>query len=612
MTHNGPSTPGPGLRGDVMRLRTVFTLVPWRMRGRIILLLLASLLTSLLDMVAVATMLPLTQMLTAEGRIPPVVQQFVVPVLGTDDRQSVLIALALLVGLGFLVKNLSMIIIRWWSLGETNRAAAAVQSELLRRYQRTSYTSHRSRSKATVLQTISNAVRTAFTNVLLGYITVVVDGLTIVMLMVLLVVMSPLASLAAAVLFIGASLLMIRVLKPAAVRYALRALGLDTDAWGYLNPAIEGFREARIFRRERLFADAYEGNRSEHAKIVRNQALLAELPKYLLEIVMILGILVVAMLLFATQPEATAFGLLAVFAAAALRVVPALNRVVATINGVRAGGASLELVAAQIVELQRDRQEVEQDVARIEIPATDIVVRDLGFKYPDGEEDVLSGVDTVIPWGRTVALVGSSGAGKTTFADILAGLLQPTTGEVTVGGVDISEYPRSWAADVAMVSQRVYLWDATVRDLITFGLPKDNVDEDLLEDVVRRARLTEMVDNLPQGLDSVVGDSGGRLSGGQAQRIGIARALYSRPKYLILDEATSSLDNETEHEVTATIEALRGEITVVVIAHRLSTVKNADEILYFAKGRLRDRGTMAELRSRDVEFARLVDLGSVD
>lgn len=598
------------LRDDLPRLRKVFTLVPWRMRTRIILLLVVALVAALLDIVAVVAILPLTQMLTSPGQIPPIAQEFVVPLINTSDRQAVLLTLALFIGLGFLVKNLALIGIRWWSIGETTRASAAVQSEMLRRYLSASYASHRTRSKSVILQTITGAVNSTFTAVLLGYIALIVDGLTIVLLFVTLIFMSPVGSLIAIAVYGGAALLMARVLKPWALRYAVRALDLGTESWRYLNPAIEGFRESRIFQRESLFVDSFAANRRQLAHVSRIQLMLGEMPKYLMEIVMIFGIIAVAVFLFATSPESTAFGILAVFAAAAMRIAPALNRMVATVNGIRGGSAPLKLVNEQIDELAAERSSA-PDATVIEIPDADIVADQVGFTYPGAREPVLKDISTVISRGATVALVGSSGAGKTTFADLIVGLLQPTTGSISVGGVNISTASRLWMSRIAMVSQKVYLWDATVRDLITFGEPRASVDDALLADVVRRAQLEDMVASLPRGLDTMVGDSGSRVSGGQAQRIGIARALYHQPSILVLDEATSALDNETEHQITSTIEALHGKLTVIVIAHRLSTVKNADEILFFSRGRLKASGTMRELTKRDREFARLVELGSL-
>lgn len=609
----GKSLPAE-IREDVRQMRVVLSIVPWRMRWQIVTLLVATVIVSLMDMFAVAMMLPLTQMLTSGGTVPPLVQRYVAPVLGTENRDVLLIGIAVAVAAAFLVKNVALILIRWWSLGVTIRASTQAQAEMLALYLAADYSAQRRRSRPVMLQTITGSVPGAFGSVLLGYISVAVDALTIVMLFATLVVLAPLASVLALVLFGGVALLIARVLKPASIRFGLRSLDLSTESWSHLNPAIEGFREARIFRREPLFIDGFTANRAAFARTSRSQAILGELPKYVFEVVLILGIIGVAFVLFATSPESTAFGLLAVFAAASLRLVPALNRVVATLNGIRGGRPALEIATREIQELQADARRFTPADLRAESPRPpdeDIEVRDVGYRYPDGDQDVLTDVTVTIPRGTTVALVGSSGAGKSTFADLLSGLAVPTTGTITVGDMDIATEGRRWLQDVAVVSQRVYLWDATVRDLITFGEPIDTVDGRHLLDVVHRARLDELVADLPEGLDSRVGDSGVRLSGGQAQRLGIARALYARPRVLILDEATSSLDNQTEFEITETIEELRGEMTVLVIAHRLSTVKNADEILFFSQGRLAARGTMAHLRTENAEFARLVELGSL-
>ena len=609
------TTDRQGIRALGTQLQTVMGVVPWPMRGSLVGLLLTSVISALLDLVAVALMLPLTQMLMTPDSLPGVVERLVVPIVGTNDRQTLLLSVTLVVGLAFVTKNVSMIAIRWWSLGVVNRAQSAAQAAMLERYLRSDFEEFRGRSRSQILQVITGAVPQAFTGVLLGAILVITDTLAIAAIFLALLVMAPLASVLAILVFGGTALLVARVFKPFAYKYGMQRLMLEQDAWSHLNPAIEGFRETRLFRRESLFLEQYRDNRKEYAKTSQRQSILGEAPKYLLEVAMIVGILLIAFLLFWLYDEATAFGLLAVFAAGAVRIVPALNRVVATMNNVRASMPNLSVAAEQIRGLDdgvgRVEFAVDHDLGG-PVPDESIQVHALGFRYDTGSRDVLSGVDAQIDRGTTVALVGSSGAGKTTFADLLVGLLRPTAGAITVGEMNISREPRRWMSEVAVVSQQVYLWDAPLRDLITFGALRDEVDEEHLADVVRRARLEDFVAELPEGLGQWVGDGGVRVSGGQAQRIGIARALYARPRVLVLDEATSALDNETEHQITETIAALHGELTVIVIAHRLSTVKNADEILFFSEGRLAGQGTMSELRRENPEFARLVELGRLE
>lgn len=596
---------------DYRMLRKVMTLVPWPMRTRLIVLLLFTLVVSLLDMVAVAAVLPLVQLLMADD-IPEVVRTYLVPIVGTEDKQTLLLIIAVAICAAFLVKNIALVLIRWFSLGITVKAMAAAQAELLGRYMSSSYSSHRRRSRSSVVHAVTSAVPGTFGSVLLGYVSVITDAILIVALLAVLLILAPGASLLAAALFGAVALLLARVIKPHALSLGLQSLELGKNSWRQINPAIEGFRETRIFQREDLFLEQYRINRQENSRISRMQSIFGELPKYVLETVMIVGLMVVGGVLIVTYDSGTAIGLLVVFAAAAMRIVPALNRLVATTSGIRTGEANLEFVVQQMESLAGDEKvDISAHALQAPVPTGDIIVSGLAYRYPDGESDVLHDVDVTIRRGTTVALVGASGAGKTTFADLLTGLIRPTSGTIMVGDMNVAEESRRWMSELAVVSQKVYLWDAPVRDLITFGQSADRVDQELLTEVVRRARLDELIEDLPRGIETLVGDGGARLSGGQIQRIGIARALYAEPRVLILDEATSALDNETEYEITQTIEQLHGDVTVIVVAHRLSTVKNADEILFFSGGELQDKGSMTELRERQEEFARLVQLGSL-
>nr|WP_255443777.1 ATP-binding cassette domain-containing protein [Tessaracoccus sp. MC1679] len=242
----------------------------------------------------------------------------------------------------------------------------------------------------------------------------------------------------------------------------------------------------------------------------------------------------------------------------------------------------------------------------------DIVFDDVTFTFPDASEPVLDRVSGVIPKGHTVALVGASGAGKTTFVDLLLALFTPDHGSMTVDGVSIHDHPTAWWAQLGMVAQSVFAMPKSIRENVAFGFPEDQVDDDRVRRALHLAQLDDFLASMPDGIDSLLGQQGLRLSGGQQQRIGIARALYRQPQVLILDEATSALDNETESRITQTLKDLHGKVTIVVVAHRLSTVKHADQILFFSEGRIAARGTMEELVQINEEFANLVRLGQLN
>jgi ATP-binding cassette subfamily C protein len=210
-----------------------------------------------------------------------------------------------------------------------------------------------------------------------------------------------------------------------------------------------------------------------------------------------------------------------------------------------------------------------------------------------------------IPRGKSFGIVGASGSGKSTAMDILLGLLEPSSGRVTVDGVDVAAATRAWQRNLGYVPQSAYLLDDTLRRNIAFGVADERIDETAVAEAVRMAQLESLVASLPHGLDTEIGERGVRLSGGQRQRIVIARALYRRPAVLVFDEATSELDNRTELEIGAAIGALAGERTVVIVAHRMATVQNCDAVAFLVDGRVADCGRFEELLSRNVAFRRL-------
>lgn len=229
----------------------------------------------------------------------------------------------------------------------------------------------------------------------------------------------------------------------------------------------------------------------------------------------------------------------------------------------------------------------------------------VSYTYPNAAESALVEVSLAIPHGAAVGFVGPSGAGKSTIVDVILGLLTPQEGVVTVDDIDIQHRMPSWQRKIGYIPQFIYLTDSTIRRNIAFGRHDKEIDDALVWEAVDAAQLRELVESLPEGLDTIVGERGVRLSGGQRQRIGIARALYHKPEVLVMDEATSALDNQTERFIVEALESIRGRHTMIVIAHRLSTVENCDTLYMLDKGRLVAQGTYDELLASSPAFARM-------
>ena len=226
----------------------------------------------------------------------------------------------------------------------------------------------------------------------------------------------------------------------------------------------------------------------------------------------------------------------------------------------------------------------------------------MSYSYPEASEQALNGISVAIRKGQAIAFVGESGAGKTTIVDLLLGLMKPTYGKITVDGKNIHENISGWQRNIGYIPQTIYLADDSLRRNIAFGLPDEEIDDKKIIRALKSAQLEKLVESLPEGLETIVGENGTRLSGGQRQRVGIARALYHNPEVLVMDEATSALDNITEQQVTAAIESLMGERTIIMIAHRLTTVMNCDRLYLMEHGKIVQEGTYHELVETSQQF----------
>lgn len=588
-------------------IQIALTLLTEPYKGWASLAILGSLVIAALDTLGVAAMLPLMQLLTGADTDTGILGAFS-RVLGTNDTRSLILAVACVVGGAFVVKTLVSIGFRWWLLGHTTTMGAQAATELFRRYVHAPYWAHRQRKVAEVHRALASAVPQTFQQVLLGYLTIVPDLLSILAIAVVLLFVSPLATLIAMLFFsvitVGLQWRLKRVHRSIGEELAEG----DLQAWNALMPGINGFRESRLSGTTATFVDRFGMAKRRSARASRQLSLVSELPKYVLEIGLIVGIALIAAVMFGTASPEYALSTLGVFAAAATRMLPTLNRIMATAAGIRAGSVGMRILVDEISTLDRDGDY--SGASTLGEPLTgEVRFERVSFQFPDSDSPVLREVSTVISSGTTVAFVGGSGAGKSTLLDLLLGLLEPTEGTVTRGGTDIHTNLSTWHSQIGVVPQDVFVLDDSVRANIAYGLADTDIDESRLVEAIQRAQLSGIIDTLPQGLDTHLGERGVRLSGGQRQRIGIARALYRRPEMLVLDEATSALDNVTERRITETIESLSGDMTIVVVAHRLSTVKNADKVVYMSNGRIETEGTFSEVENSNEDFAQLVQLG---
>ncbi len=589
--------------GEVLRL-TGANPGRWLLSTVVVSLILAG-----LDMLGVIAMLPLMQLVTV-GAIDGWFLTWLSGVFGTTSVTTLLLVVAGLVTLAFIVKSLGSIAFRWWLLGRTTRVSALAASELMNRYVLAPYAAHRSRSISEIYRNINDSTAQA-ASVLLAVVSLFSDVVTLIAIVAILLITAPLPTLFAAGLFALFVFGIQRVLRRRQLALGEEQAEAGLAAWQSLMPGIEGFRETRLTSSAGRFVSAFRQAKLRGANAGRQTAIMGDIPRYLLEVVFILAIIGIAGIMALTGTQADTIPVLGVFAAASMRVLPILTRATANVATMRTGNAGLRILVSTLDDLRSEGSHEEAPRSMTTFDG-DIELRQVSFHYPDADELILDEIDLDIPHRRTTAFVGSSGAGKSTLLDLVLGLLTPTSGQVLCGGRSITEDVAGWHSTLGVVPQDVFLANRTLAENIAFGVPREAIDESRVVEAARLALLDDLIRQLPDGLDTMVGDRGVRLSGGQRQRVGLARALYRRPRVLILDEATSALDNATEHEIAQTLQRLQGTMTIVIVAHRRSTGRAVDTLFFLRAGRVAASGTFEEVRDADPEFARLVELGSLD
>lgn len=395
------------------------------------------------------------------------------------------------------------------------------------------------------------------------------------------------ATLTAAILLLE-MLLIYKVIKP-----VLRSAGEskqrnDACSNKWILQSLEGIKEVKVSRKEDYFEEQYVFYSKRANSAEKMHSVLQNAPRLMIEAVTIASMLgMITILLMRGRDIATLMPQLSAFAVAAVRLLPSTNRISTALNAIAFYAPTLDHLEANLGDIKES--EVTDDVRRNDIKISfdsDCNMKDVCFGYPNSEKNVLEKANMSIPAGKSIGIVGSSGAGKTTVVDILLGLLRTDSGQVLADGRNVFDNYDSWLAQLSYIPQTIYMLDDTIRANVAFGIPKDQISDSQIWHVLEESQLKEFVQDLPDGLDTMIGERGVRLSGGQRQRIGIARALYTDPRLLIFDEATSALDNETEAAIMEAINSLHGKKTMIIIAHRLTTIEECDMIYRVENGKV--------------------------
>ena len=556
---------------------------------------------TVLEMFSLGLVVPIVGLLTRPDYIDNI--PFIVDIFGHPTQAEYITGAMGLLVIVYVVKTIFLVWRIWVQRGFSNAVSIRVGNDLYEKYLRQSYAFHLQRNSAVMIRNAQNS-STLMSGIIDPLLLVASEFLVTGGLFALMLWFEPIGSISAIVVF-GTFSWIFRRFTSRRIRDWGEARSFHIGKMiQHLQQGFGGIKDVKTLGREEYFIEEYSKHLTGNAYIDRRFSVAQILPRLGMELLTIICLaLLVSIMVLSGRSIDHILPVLTLFGAAAFRLLPSLNQV---INSFMSIGMNRPILNYLYDDLALSTAEYLNRTKHGHL-AKQIEVSNLTFGYEGTEREALSGVSLTVVRGEAVGLIGSSGSGKSTLVDILLGLLEPTSGNVLVDGHDIQENLREWQDQIGYVPQSIFLTDDTLRRNVAFGLPKEKIDDDAVTSAIRLAQLEEFVASLPDGMETLVGERGVRLSGGQRQRIGIARALYNNPDILVLDEATSSLDTETEHGVMQAVQALQGDKTVIIVAHRLSTVEYCDRLYRLENARIVDEGTFSEVTSRTKDLPRDAD-----
>jgi len=505
----------------------------------------------------------------------------------------------------YIIKSIYMISFNYFEAHFIYRRQYTLCHRLMCAYMQAPFVFHLQRNTAELIRNTTQEAYIFIKSVVSNILQMIRETIMALAILVFLFVMEPLITLIVIGLAVLGAGSFIMLNKKKMAKYGEEVQERRANIIKALSQGIGGIKDARILNREEGLIEKFRNEVYKSTLIEAYIRFIQQVPRPISETTAIMGMLMVAILLIWQGRSMSAIiPILTLFAMATVRLMPSVQKIATIFTKLRYSIVSINPIYADLKELEqfntrfkKERKSKEKLTFKNEIR-----IENLSYHYPNSKERALNRVSLNIKKGEAIAFVGASGAGKTTIVDTILGLLEPDEGTIYVDGTDIAKNISAWQRNVGYIPQSIYLSDETLRENVAFGLPEDEIDDAKVMEAIRLAQLETLVERLSDGLYTIVGEHGARLSGGQRQRLGIARALYHNPNVLVMDEATSSLDNITEKQIIDAIESLIGDHTLIMIAHRLTSVKNCDTLYFMEEGEIVQEGSYYDLVDSNIKF----------
>ncbi len=485
------------------------------------------------------------------------------------------------------------------------RRSATISANLTSKLLSRSLIQMQTKSRQETLFSVTSGVEAISMGILNTFVLLISDSSLIIIMTIGLFIVDPTIAISTLLVFAMVAFALYRLLQVRAGELGEYQARITIESSEKILEVLNSYREIVVRNRRSYYAREIGALRMRLANVAAERAFMPNISKYVIEIVVVLGCLGIAGLQFSISTASHAVAVLSVFLAASTRIAPAVLRLQQGALSIRGylgtAGPTLDLIEELKKFTPIEDSDDQVDTVHKGFLA-DIEMRDVSVTYPGSKLRAVDSVNLSVRQGDIVAIVGPSGAGKTTLIDLLLGVLSPEVGDIRISAKPPLEAISTWPGSIGYVPQDVMISNGTIRENVALGFPQKVATDELVWEALRIAQLDDFVRNLPRKLDSQVGDRGTKISGGQRQRLGIARAMFTKPQLLVLDEATSSLDGETEANISGAIQMMKGNVTVMMIAHRLSTVRDADMIVYMDQGKLIGKGSFNEVRSSIPDF----------